>query len=551
MDNGVKQAKKRIYCAAYCRKSVEERPDETFGSIENQHEAILNFILSHKHEGWMALPERYDDNGFTGSNINRPSLQRLINDIKEGKVNMVVVYKLDRLSRSLSDFVQILKFFEEYGVAFASITQPIDTSTSTGKLMLHILSSFAEFERQLISERTKDKMSAARKRGQWTGGWAALGYDLDKESKKLVINETEAKLIKEIFDLYLKGNSLLGVAKILNDKGYRSKTITLKSGKTFGGKKFGITHIQSMIKNPLYIGKIKYEGQIYEGEQEAIIDEEIFKRAQEILKENRVERKATKNIDCTGLLSHLLHCKACSTFMIHTYTTKNKGALRYRYYLCSNAQKRGYSSCPTKSINAQAIENTMTDHLRRIFSDMKKIENHPHKQEIEALLSPIWDTLYPQEKRRIFKALVKEIDYNAANKKLGLILNGSDLRLEYDAEFKQVRFFNKWRKEIEIEKEPKIRKNLIMAFQLQNLLEKEKIEMKQAAKWLNLSYARLSQLLMLNFLSSEIKGTIMSWENEKLSYISDNSLRKIAAEIDWQKQRLMWQALISRLTQPK
>jgi len=161
MNNGLKQTKKRIYCAVYCRKSIEERSDETFGSIENQHESILSFIASHKHEGWVVLSERYDDNGFTGSNINRPSLQKLINDIKEGKINMVIVYKLDRLSRSLVDFVQILKFFEEHGVAFASITQPIDTSTSTCKLMLHILSSFAEFERQLISERTKDKMSAA------------------------------------------------------------------------------------------------------------------------------------------------------------------------------------------------------------------------------------------------------------------------------------------------------------------------------------------------------------------------------------------------------
>lgn len=203
-----KETKKRIYCATYCRKSVEERADETFGSIENQHESILNFIASHKHEGWVPLTERYDDNGFTGSNTNRPSLQKLINDIKESRVNMVVVYKLDRLSRSLVDFVQLLKFFDEHGVAFASITQPIDTSTSTGKLMLHILSSFAEFERELISERTHDKMGAARKRGQWLGGRPPFGYARDKEGKKLVIDKDETKIVREMFELYLKGNSL-------------------------------------------------------------------------------------------------------------------------------------------------------------------------------------------------------------------------------------------------------------------------------------------------------------------------------------------------------
>ncbi len=543
MDNGTKQTKKRIYCAAYCRKSTEERSDEIFGSIENQHESILNFIASHKHEGWMALSERYDDNGFTGSNIDRPSLQRLINDIKEGKVNVVVVYKLDRLSRSLVDFVQILKFFEEHGVAFASITQPIDTSTSTGKLMLHILSSFAEFERQLISERTKDKLSAARKRGQWTGGWAALGYDLDRENKKLTINKTEAKLIKEIFNLYLEGNSLLKVAQILNDKGSRSKLVTLKSGKTFGGKKFGITHIQLMIKNVLYIGKVKYEGQIYEGEQEAIIDEEIFKRAQEMLKQNRIERKATKNTDCTGLLSHLLHCKACGTFMFHTYTLKNK-THKYRYYVCSNAQKRGYVSCPTKSINAQAIEAATINCLKKIFADNHKKSGHKNKQEIEALLSPIWDTLYPQEKRRILKILVKEVDYNAVSKKLGVILNSSDLRLEFDIDLKQVRPLNKWHKEEEITKEPPIRRILVLAHQIQKLINEGKIKHpRNACKWLNLSVTRMDQVMNTLFLCPTIQEKILSANTPAINALTEFKVRSLLKEILWDNQLTQWQTL--------
>jgi len=545
MDNEVKQTKKRIYCAAYCRKSIEERADETFGSIENQHEAILNFIASHKHEGWVALSERYDDNGFTGSNINRPSLQKLINDIKEGKVNMVVVYKLDRLSRSLSDFVQILKFFEEHGVAFASITQPIDTSTSTGKLMLHILSSFAEFERQLISERTKDKMSAARKRGQWTGGWAPLGYDIDKVNKKLIINTTEAKLIKEIFDLYLKGNSLLKVAQIFNGRDIRTKASSLKSGKVFGGKKYGITHIQHTIRNPLYIGKARYMGQIYEGEQEAIIDEETFKKAQEMLRNNRVERKATKNTDCTGLLTHLLHCKACGTFMIHTYTLKNK-THRYRYYLCSDAQKRGYVSCPTKSINAQAIEDTTVDCLKKIFTDNHKKSDHKNRQEIEALLSPIWDTLYPQEKRRILKVLAKEIDYNGASKKLGIILNGSDLRLEFDVDLKQVRPLNKWHKEEEITKEPQIKRILILAHQIQQLVNEGKIKHpRNACKWLNLSVTRMDQVMNTLFLCPAIQDKILSTNTPAINALTEFKIRPLLKETIWDNQLAQWQTLIT------
>jgi len=535
------EASQRIYCAAYCRKSVEERADETFGSIENQHEAILSFIASHKHEGWTALTERYDDNGFTGSNTHRPSLQKLINDIKEGKVNMVVVYKLDRLSRSLVDFVQILKFFEEHNVAFASITQPIDTSTSTGKLMLHILSSFAEFERELISERTRDKMAAARKRGQWLGGRPPLGYDIAKDKKELVVNQEDAKLIREIFALYLKGNSLLKVAQIINEKGYRTKRATSRGGKTFGGIKFGITHIQAIITNVLYLGKVCYAGQIYDGQQEAIIDEDTFKRAQERLKENRVERRATKNIECTGLLTHLLHCKTCGNFMFHTYTLKHK-THKYRYYVCSNAQKRGYNSCPTKSVNAQAIEDAAVDCLKRIFANNHRKGDHPNKQEVEAVLSPIWNTLYPEEKRRILKVIIKEIDYSSTSKKLGLMLNGSDTRLEFEVDLKQVRPLNKWRKEKEVEKEPKIRINLISAYQLQRLIEAGRINsLKQTSEWLNIDQSRLNHTLTLLLLSPAIQTEIISGDTQILNLIPEYKIRSLAAQFDWNKQAEAWQ----------
>jgi len=326
--------------------------------------------------------------------------------------------------------------------------------------------------------------------------------------------------------------------------------LAYKSGKVFGGKKYGVTHIQWIIRNVVYIGKVSYGGQIYNGQNKAIIDENTFKEAQEKLKLNRVERKVTKNKDCTGLLSKLIHCKACNTLMFHTYTMK-KGRHKYRYYVCSNAQKRGYSSCPTRSVNAQAIEDATVDCLRKILTDNRKRSHNSNKQESEAIQSPVWNTLYTEEKRRILKALVKEVDYDASNRKLGITLNGGDLRLEFEINLKQVRPLNKWHKEIEIERESTIRKNLILATQLQKLLEKEGVEMKQAAGWIGLSYARLSQILMLNFLSTEIKESILSLDNKKLSPISDNSLRKIAAEVDWQKQQLMWQALISPLNQTK
>lgn len=217
-----------------------------------------------------------------------------------------------------------------------------------------------------------------------------------------------------------------------------------KSGKVFGGKKYGVTHIQWIIRNVVYMGKVSYGGQIYDGKHKAIIDENTFKEAQEKLKLNRVERKVTKNKDCTGLLSKLIRCKACNTLMFHTYTMK-KGRHKYRYYLCSNTQKRGYDSCPTKSINAQAIEDAVIERLKVMFSG-KNIKEHPNKQGIEAFISPIWDTLYPEKKRGILRALVKEIDYNQDNKKLGIALNGSKHRLEFDVNLKQVRTLNRWDK---------------------------------------------------------------------------------------------------------
>ncbi len=541
----IKQVKKHIYCAAYCRKSIEERADEAFGSIENQHESILNFIASHKHEGWIPLTEKYDDNGFTGSNANRPSLQRLLNDIKENRVNMVIVYKLDRLSRSLVDFVQLLKFFDEHGVAFASVTQPIDTSTSTGKLMLHILSSFAEFERELISERTRDKMCAARKRGKWTGGVAPLGYRVDKENKKLIIDPESAKVVKEIFDLYLKGNSTLKIVQIFNEKGYKTKKIPCKNGKTIGEVKYSVARIQWMLRHPVYMGKASYNGQIYDGEHEAIIDEETFKRTQALIDQNHRERKVTKNTDCTGLLSHILHCKACNTFMVHTYTIKN-GTHKYRYYTCTNAQKFGHSSCPTKSVNSKAIEDAVVESLREIFVDKRKKDNHTYKQEIDALVSPIWDTLYPQEKKRILKILLKEVDYTASNKKLGITLADNNLRLEFDVDLKQVRPLNKWHKEIEIEKEPPVRRILILAHQIQQLVNEGKIKHpREACKWLNLSVTRMDQTINTLFLCPTIQNEILSTNTPATNALTEFKIRPLLKEVFWKDQLAQWQTLIA------
>ena len=418
--------KKRFYCAIYTRKSTNEGLDQDFTSLDNQRESAESYINSQKNEGWIILPEKYDDGGYTGANTDRPALQKLVADIKEGKINCVVVYKVDRLSRSLLDFVQLLELFEKHNVIFISVTQAFNTNSSMGRLTLNILLSFAQFEREIISERVKDKMGAARKKGKWLGGRPILGYELDKVNRKLLINAKDAKIVHEVFDLYLKEKSYLSVAKILNDKGYLTKQYTSKSGKTCGGIKFKNTNIQLILKNVLYIGKVKYNGELYKGEHETIISEDLFNKAQEIIANNRVRRDNSKNTRNTGILNDILRCKACDSVMFHTHSSK-KGQRKYRYYICLNAQKRGYSSCPTRSVNAQVIEDAVITNLRAIAA------NSTDKELKEALIvdSPIWETLFPQEKHRALKLMLKEAAYSATDGKIDLTLNHNGIKSLY------------------------------------------------------------------------------------------------------------------------
>jgi len=413
--------KPKIYCAIYTRKSTSEGLDTDFTSLDNQREASESYILSQKSEGWVALPDRYDDGGYTGGNTERPALQRLITDIKEGKASCVVVYKVDRLSRSLLDFVQILGLFEKNNVAFVSVTQHFNTNNSMGRLTLNILLSFAQFEREIISERVKDKMGAARKKGKWLGGPPILGYDIDRLNHKLIKNETEAELVRKIFDIYLEKKSLLQTTMELNERGCRTKHFISASGKTYGDIKFKKTNIQQMLKNVLYIGKVHHDGALYPGLHEPIISDEIFQKVKELLQSNRVERSRRKNVRFRGLLNHILRCEACDSIMFHTYTTKDNR--RYRYYVCMNAQKRGYKDCPTRSVNAQSIEDTVIESLKNARQDDQALHS--------ALIvnSPIWEALFPQEKHHALRLMLKGAYYDGKNGKLRLDMNTNGIAL--------------------------------------------------------------------------------------------------------------------------
>ena len=262
-----------IRCAIYTRKSSEEGLQQEFNSLDAQREAAEAYIASQKAEGWVCLTDRYDDGGFTGGNIDRPGLQRLLADIDAGKIDCVVVYKVDRLSRSLMDFARIVETFERHSVSFVSVTQHFNTTHSMGRLTLNILLSFAQFEREIIGERIRDKIAASRARGKWTGGTPILGYDVDRSNggPKLVINPAEASQVCQIFELYLEMGSLLPVVAELERRDWRNKAWTTRGGKQRGGLPFDKCRLHNLLTNVLFVGKVRHKDEVYAGEHERIV----------------------------------------------------------------------------------------------------------------------------------------------------------------------------------------------------------------------------------------------------------------------------------------
>jgi site-specific DNA recombinase len=362
-------APKQIRCAIYTRKSTEEGLQQDFNSLDAQREAGEAYVASQKNEGWICLPNRYDDGGFTGGNMERPALQRLLADIEAGKIDCVVVYKVDRLSRSILDFSKIMERFDERGASFVSVTQHFNTTNSMGRLTLNILLSFAQFEREIISERTRDKIAAARRRGKWMGGKPLLGYDLlvAPGGSKLIVNDDDAARVRAIFELYLEHERIAAVLRELDRRAWRTKRWTTRAGATVGGKPFDKVALYRLLRNPAYLGKVRHRDDLYDGEHDAIVDAEIWRRAQALLRRNGSTGGGVVKNKYGALLKGLLRCAACECAMIHS--TSSKGPKRYRYYVCVQAQKRGWHTCPSKSVPAPELERFVVNQIRDIGRD--------------------------------------------------------------------------------------------------------------------------------------------------------------------------------------
>jgi site-specific DNA recombinase len=359
----------RLRCAIYTRKSSEEGLEQDFNSLDAQREACVAFIASQKREGWVLVGEMYDDGGFSGATMDRPAFQRLLSDVSAGKIDVVVVYKVDRLTRSLSDFAKIVDIFDKHAVSFVSVTQQFNTTSSMGRLTLNMLLSFAQFEREVTGERIRDKIAASKKKGMWMGGHPSLGYDV--KDRRLVVNNTEAETVRHIFRRYTELKSMRKLKEELDAAGIVSKVRTASDGSRYGGQPIARGALYLMLQNRIYRGEIVHKGKSYPGEHEAIVAEALWNDVQAILAQNRVDRAAGTTGNEPNLLTGILF-DARGGRMSPTHA--NKEGTRYRYYI-SRSLLDGSAKAKTEGqrIPAAALESLVVRRIRGWLTDPTSI----------------------------------------------------------------------------------------------------------------------------------------------------------------------------------
>jgi len=342
---------KHARCAIYTRKSSEHNLDLAFTSLDAQREACEAYIKSQAHEGWRLIPGRYDDGAFSGASLDRPAVQRLLADVRAGAIDIVLVYKVDRLTRSLADFAKLIELFDAHNVSFVSVTQSFNTSSSMGRLTLNVLLSFAQFEREVIGERVRDKIAASKRKGIWVGGPVPLGYAA--VDKKIVVIPAEAEAVRTIFARYLELGSVRALAEDVDRRGIRSKPRRLSDGRTIGGRRFGVGALAHLLKNRFYIGEVVYRGDVHRGEHEPILDSALFLAVQDKLAAQAVARRC-RLCGSPALLTGRIFDE-CGTRMSPTHA--NKGGVRYRYYASQAVlQKKPRAPISVRRVPAAELE---------------------------------------------------------------------------------------------------------------------------------------------------------------------------------------------------
>ena len=414
---------KRSRCAVYTRKSSEEGLDMEFNSLDAQREACEAYVTSQKAEGWVALRDHYDDGGFSGGTLDRPALKQLISDIEAGLIDVIVVYKIDRLSRSLMDFARLVEVFDRNNVTFVSVTQAFNTTTSMGRLTLNILLSFAQFEREVIGERIRDKFAASRKRGMWMGGFVPMGYDV--KDRKLVVNEAEAATVRMIFERFAALGSASTLARALQAEDVRNKR----------GKRIDKGFIYKLFGSRVYLGEAVHKGTSYPGEHDAIISQDLWDRVHAILKQSPRDRRAKNRSSSEALLKGLIFTDT-GTAMTPTYT--RKGERLYHYYTSMDLiRNRETGGAGPMRLAAAMVDGAVIAEMRRIIGSpevatrvieaQRREDGSTDERGIVAALqrfNELWDALYPAEQARIVRLLVDRVTVGPTGMAVDLRNNG-------------------------------------------------------------------------------------------------------------------------------
>jgi DNA invertase Pin-like site-specific DNA recombinase len=414
---------KKLRCAVYTRKSTDEGLEKEFNTLDAQRDACEAYVASQRAEGWVLVRDRYDDGGFSGGTLERPALQRLLRDVEAGLVDCVVAYRLDRLSRSLTDFVRMMERLEAHGVTFVSVTQSFNTTTSMGRLTLNILLSFAQFEREVIGERIRDKFAASRARGMWMGGKVPLGYDV--VNRKLIVNEDEAPRVRRVFEIFAETGSGVETVRRLQAEGATSKT----------GRPLDKGDVYKLLNNRTYVGEAAHKGQVYPGEHQAIVPRDLWDRAHAVLQISPRVRANQNRAQTPALLKGLIF-GVDGRALSPTHARKN-GRL-YRYYVAQRVLKGDAAGDDSivRRVSAAEIEAAVVDQVRALLRQPEIVvgtwraarRDAPELTEAETQdalhrLDPLWEHLFPAEQARIVRSLVERVVVGPA---------GADIRLRLD-----------------------------------------------------------------------------------------------------------------------
>ena len=411
------------HCAIYTRKSTEEGLEQAFNSLDAQREACEAYITSQRHEGWRLVKTAYDDGGISGGTMERPGLQNLLKDIEAGNVDVVVVYKVDRLTRSLADFARMIEIFDTHDVSFVSVTQQFNTTSSMGRLTLNVLLSFAQFEREVTGERIRDKIAASKKKGMWMGGPVPLGYNA--VDRKLVVNPDEAQTVRTLFDLYVEHGCVRKVVEGLRKKGLVTKVRVSASGRKTGGKPFSRGHIYWVLHNPLYVGDIAHKNEIHQGEHEPIVPRNLWNTVQETLRRNRVAAVNGSKSKYPSLLTGLIFDDRGNSMSPSHAVRKGK---RYRYYVSQAIlQHRKHEAGSFARLPAHDVERLVSNELREFLTSPARLlalygdQDQPHPEEQVRIityaksLSDDWSGMIPGDRASLVRGIVKQVTVSREN----------------------------------------------------------------------------------------------------------------------------------------